>query len=444
MRFLIPLLILLFTTSGAQASAAPRPNAYSGRYDLDILGFNDGGPYRLRGAAAEAVLADPGARIYRFESGDWMSHADDGRLVPVTEVTGRFPERSPAELVAVYGVDLNADRVPEMLLVPDAEAIGDDEKRWGPTILGLQKKQGYRPIWAADKLPGERFRLVDIRDLNADGRPEILLSGEAGRSGYYQFHELVAWTEDGFETLPVKHVDSIHYVDLDRDRRIEVVVRQRVGRRGPAYQWTYVDQLMQWTGEDFESADTRYPRYHDEETLPTLVGDLIDHYEAKPAILEEKIEAIETVREQVLKRTKRPSDFDERVVPALAALQKEKMDEARKLLEALLEEYPYDPQVLVGLSRVHAARDDWTPVLESAIRALTVDPRDRGAWWWTGVALVQLEERSSAIASFHNLVRLCGSTEEGQAFLRARRGEPGMEGSLQRAIDKALESFEED
>lgn len=443
-RFGVLALTLGIVGSSAAAVGAPRPKPYSGSYDLDILGFNDGDPYRLRGASAEAVLAEEGAELYRFESTDWVNRAGQGSLLPVTRLTDRFPERSPAELVAVYGVDLDASGTPEMLLVPDAEAIGDEDERWAPTILGLTEEGGYQPLWAAERLPGQRFRVVDIRDLNADGRPEILLAGEAGNSGYYQFHELVARTKAGFETLPVKHVDSIHFVDLDRDRRVEVVVRRRVGRRGPAYQWTYVDRLLQWTGDGFESADARFPRYHDEETLPTLVGDLIDHYEAKPAILEEKIEAIEMVREQVLDRTERPGDLDARIVPALSALQKERIDEARESLLAIEEAYRYDRQVLVALARVYAARDEWTSALEYAIRALSVDPRHRSAWWWAGVALSQLEERSSAIASFHNLVRLCGSRDGGLDFLRARRGEPGMEGSLQQAIDHTLVALDKD
>ena len=431
--------MILLTPS---AAGAPRPIVDSGGLDTDILGFNDGAPYRVQGSAAEAVLGERGVVVFRFASRDWMDDKGDGAHVPATQVAARYPNRKTAELFEVYRVDLDADGAPEVLIVPRVEAIADG-KRYAPTVLALGPRQTFEVVWTADRLSGERYRVVDIRDLNDDGRPEILLAGEAGRMDYYQFHELLGRGPDGFAGLSVRHVDSVHYVDLDRDRHFEVVVRERVGRRGPAYQWTYVDHLFKWDGRAFVDVDRRYPRYHDEETLPTIVGDLIDHYDAKPAILDEKVEAIRKVRAEVLAHyPPRPSDLDERVVPALAALQKDQHEKAARALAAVSQTWPYDTQVLVGLAQANAALDRWDPALEHAVRALTVAPRERRAWWWAGVAFVQLEERSAAIASFHNLVRLCGPEQEGVAFLRARRGEPGMEASLQRAIDEVLQGHE--
>ncbi|MEZ4266666.1 MAG: VCBS repeat-containing protein [Myxococcota bacterium] len=424
------------------AHAAPKPRSDSGGYDRAILGFNDGTPYRLHDAAAAAVIGDATAVVYRFTKTDWMSKDTAGAYVSAREMAGRFPQRSPSDLFDVFSVDLDADRVPEIVLIPRTELLGDG-RRYAPTILGLSSRGGggYTPLWSAQGLPGERSRVVDIRDLNVDGRPELLIAGEAGTSGYYQFHELVARGPEGFRTLPVRHVDSVHYVDLDRDGRVELVVRERVGRRGPAYQWTYVDQLRQWDGKTFADATARYPRYHDEETLPTLVSDLIDHYDAKTPILDEKIEAIRSVRATVLATVPRPSDLDRQLVVAVGLLQKEQILSAKKALLEVNRAYPYETQVLVGLAQVHAALEEWPAALEAAIRALTVSPRDRRAWWWAGVAFSQVEERSSAVASFTNLVKLCGAREEGLAFLRARRGEPGMEESLQRAIDQTLRAL---
>ncbi len=422
------------------ASAAPKPKRQSVRYDLDVLGFNDGEPYRLRGAEAEAVLAEPTAVLFRFQSANWMDKDQKGRFVKASEVTARFPHRAPAELVSVYRVDLDRDRVPEMVLVAEPAQL-EDGRRYAVTVLELGEA-GYRAVWSSDKLPGERYRVVDVRDLNGDGAPEILVSGEAGRQGAYQFHELIGFAAGGFVSLAVKHNDSIHYVDLDSNGRPEIVVRERVGRRGPAYQWTYIDHLHQWDGAQFSPADRRFPRYHDEQTLPALLGDLIDHYDAKQAILTEKVEAMRRVRAGVLEHVKKPADFERKLVQALSQLQKDQHTAARKKLEELDRLFPYEPQVLLGLAQIHAAADRWEPVLDYAIRALTVDPQLRQAWWWAGVSFVQLAERSSGIASFHNAVRLVGKREEGIAFLRARRGEPGMEGSLQRAIDEALAELE--
>ena len=77
-------------------------------------------------------------------------------------------------------------------------------------------------------------------------------------------------------------------------------------------------------------------------------------------------------------------------------------------------------------------------MLDYGLLALTVEPRERWAWGWTGVALIELEERSSAVASFHNLIRLSGHADEGAEFLRARRGEPGTSETLRRVIEQTL------
>lgn len=441
-RAAIAALALVFAAPTApSAHAAPKPKRQQVQYSLDVLGFNDGAPYLLEGAEAEAVLADPGAELFAFQSDNWMLKNQRGAYVKLADVVGRLPERSPSDLVSVYRVDFDGDRSSEVLLVARA-ALVDGTHRYAPTLLKLGR-EGYSPIWSASGLPGERYSVVDIRDLDADGRPELLLTGESGRSGFYQFMELVGLGKKGFVTLSVDHVDSLHYVDLDGDGRVEIVQRQRVGRRGPAYQWTYVDHLHRWDGARFSKADEAFPRYHDEQTLPALVGDLIDHYTAKSPILDEKVEAIEQVREKVLGWTKRPRGYHKKKVAALHELTRRKLATARARLEELDEAFPYDAQVLLGLAQIHGGEGSWESVLDFGIRALTVEPRNRNGWWWVGVALSQLSERSSAVASFYSVVSLCGARDEGLAFLKARRGEPGMEAALQEAIDQAITELEQ-
>ena len=153
----------------------------------------------------------------------------------------------------------------------------------------------------------------------------------------------------GGSALTVKHGgSSVHYTDLDRDGRIEIVIREQVGRRGTAHQWTYVDKLVHWSGSQFSQVDEDYPRYHDEETLPNLLQDLIDHHDAKRPILDEKVEAIEAVRKRLLAKTRKPRGFGRRVVKALATLQKEQFDIAGPRLRELQRQFAYEPQVHLG------------------------------------------------------------------------------------------------
>ncbi|MFT7578644.1 MAG: hypothetical protein ACI9MR_000302 [Myxococcota bacterium] len=428
---------LSVTLASSSAVATPKPKTPQ-RYDFSQLGFNGGEPYRLAGAEVEALLGEPGIELFQFASPNWMMKNQTGSFVPIADVVERFPQRSSAELVDVFQLDLEGDGTFEMLVVAKAAALSP-RHRYAPTLLAYRGEK-FRAVWSAFKLPGERFQVVDIRDLNVDGKPEFVLSGESGDSGVYQFTAIVGQgkTRTDFVTLAVDHVDSVHYVDLDRDQAIEIVARTRVGRRGPARQWTYIDRLHRWSRGRFRSADERFPGYHNEHTLPTLIGEIIDHYDAKLPILEEKIDAIKTLRAEVVSWAKRPRGYYKRKVKALRSLRRKRMESAMSQLTALDTSYPYDAQVLIGLARVHSAEGTWDRVLEFAIRALTVDPTSRDAWWWSGVALSQLQERSSAVASFYLAVRLTGKTERGVAFLRARRAEAGMEAVLQDAIDQAL------
>lgn len=187
-----------------------------------------------------------------------------------------------------------------------------------------------------------------------------------------------------------------------------------------------------------QSVDVAYRAYHDAQTLPTLVEGLIDCSECRKSILDEKVAAIERVRQLFLDHTKRPRGFKKRAVAAIAALQKDQVASAVEKLKAAHKEYAYDLQVLIGLAEAYAQTEAWEDVLHYATRALTVAPRQREAWWWAGSALLSLEERSSALACFALLVRLGDNEGDGAALLRARRGQPGMEGRLQHAIDETL------
>ena len=439
MRSVVFTLFLAVGTLTTEVQSAPRPTQANTVYSLDILGFNEGEPYRIQGAEAEAVLTDKGAVIFRFHSADWTGKKSSGGYVAVAEVTKRFARRSASDLVDVFRLDLDRDGQSEYLLVPNKKRIGN-KKRYAPTVI-KRSTDGFTPMWSCKELPGDQFKVLDIRDLNGDGIPEFLLNGQAGGRGYYQFHRLIGLSSAGFTALGIKHVDSVHFVDLTADGRIEIVVRTRVGRRGPASQWTYVDQLYRWTGTAFEDASRQHPRYHDEETLPALVDDLINHFDAKLAVRLEKVEAIERVRSSTLESVARPRGYRKKVIRALKALQGKKMKQAKRLLESLQQQYRYDTRVLMGLTRVYGHESRWELALESSLRAITVAPRLREAWWQAAIAFVHLSERSSARASLHNAVQLCGKTDEGLAFLRARRNEQELPAVLNKAIEGTLKQL---
>ena len=430
------LVAAVILASPGPATAAPKPKIHRGQYDLSILGFNDGDPFRIKGAEAEAVLTDLESQIFQFTTTDWMAKNQRGAWVKVADILARFPERLPTELFKVYKFDFGGDRSVEFLIIP-TNVLGD-QLRFAPSILRLGPDK-VTPVWTAMTLPGERFRVVDIRDLNGDLEPELLLGGEGAQSSAYQFMELVAFAPtNGWVVLDVPHVDSLHFVDLDSDGKVEVIVRQRVGRKGPASQWTYIDNIHRWSGTRFEPTDATFPRYHDEQTIPTLIGDLIDNHNDRLAVLEEKLAAIVRMRELTLTWTQKPRAFHTRKVQALNLLQRRQIKQARPKLEALDKAFPYDAQVLLALAQVRADLEDYEGSLDAALRAISCEPKNREAWWWAGLGFTAVAERSSAVASMHLAARITGNREEGLAFLRARRGAPGMDSELQSVLDQAL------
>lgn len=432
--------VLCWATVAGDAHAGPKPRREFQHYDLSMVGFNDGDPYRVKGTEVEALFEDAALRVWEFQGTDWTARNRKGRFVAAGEVVARFPEQSAADLFKVYRFDIDGDRTPEYLVLASARLF-EFGGRFAPTLLSLTPT-GFNVLWHGGELLGDRFRLADIRDINGDLEPEAVLVGEAGQSGAYQFMAVLARGPRVFTTFLVQNVDSLHYLDLDRDGRIEIVHRERVGRKGAAHQWTYIDHLHRWNGEVFEAAQAAFPRYHDEQTLPTLVGELIDHYDARLPILEEKVEAIQRVRAITMVGRTAPKKFHPKKIQALAQLQKMQFKQARTSLEGLSAAWPYDVQVQLGLGRVFEHNGDWSRALEASIRAVTLEPTSREGWYRVAIALSQLQERSAAVACAVLSVVLSGTRADGIAWLKARRGEPGMDSDLQTAIDIALQEID--
>ncbi len=430
------LAVLLFMVPARDAAAGPKPRREFQAYDLSIVGFNEGDPWRVKAAEVEGLIDDPDVLVWEFEGSDWMARPRKGQLVPARDVAGRLPERAPGDLFRVYRFDMDGDRAPEFLIVGGPRLV-EAGVRVAPTLVSLPPL-GARVLWHGGEMSGERFRVADIRDLDGDLEPELVIAGEGGQSGAYQFMAIVARAAKRFQVFLVQHVDSVHFVDLDRDGKVEIVHRERVGRKGAAHQWTYIDHLLRWNGATFESALPAFPRYHDEQTLPGLIGDLIDNHDARLPILEEKVDAIQKVRASTQTGRPQPRAFRQKKVQALAQLQRQQWKKARVSLDSLHAAWPFDVQVQLGLARVHSADGSWLRVLEHATRALTLDPRARESWYEVAAALVQLQERSSALGALVLSVVLGGSRDAGVDWLRARRGEPGMDSELQALIDEAL------
>ena len=422
------------------AMAGPKTRREFRQYDLSALGFNDGDPYRVKAAEAEGLLEEPDLKVYEFLAVDWMSRTRKGRLLVASQIAERFPERAVGDLFRLYRFDVLGDRAPEILVV-GTPALFELGVRLAPTLLAVEPT-GLQVVWHGGELLGDRFRVADMRDLNGDLEPELLLVGEAGQGGAWQFMALIGHGVRGFQQLVAQSADSFVYLDLDRDGKVEIVHHERVGRRGTAHQWTYIDTIWGWSGEVFLRQQAAFPRYHDEETLPALIGQLIDQYDARRAVLDEKVEAIRRVRGETMTGRQPPPRFDAKRKEALTQAQKLKTKQARASLEALVAAWPFDVEVQLALARILEQERAWPRAIEAATRAISLEPGSREAWLRASMILAKLQERSSAVACAVLSVVLGGDPGEGLAYLKAHRGEAGTDPDLQGVLDEALRELD--
>jgi hypothetical protein len=149
------------------------------------------------------------------------------------------------------------------------DSDGDGEAEW----LGLHRRAGERPQLEAFVLDGETWHELqaqeeeeyglgvyatcelDVQDINADGRVEILVRGHARES--IDILHIFAWDDERYTLLAAYQGDAgVLVQNIDGDLSKEIVVR-RLARRGLAWEAVHT-----WDGTNYGWTWERYGWLH--------------------------------------------------------------------------------------------------------------------------------------------------------------------------------------
>jgi hypothetical protein len=163
-----------------------------------------------------------------------------------------------AQVVGTIRAELDGDAEPEVLVLLGLDG-GSDGLSYDPLqmmVLELDRAPNHAVAWTSDKLVGERGEALQVRDVNHDGRDEVLSYQSMGAAGYTLY--VIGWRDGAFGLLPPKggyfagqgHFGDVgvHLEDLDRDEAFEILASY-----GPAGSFT---DVYQWDGTEYAFAIT--------------------------------------------------------------------------------------------------------------------------------------------------------------------------------------------
>ena len=350
---------------------------------------------------------------FELEGDNWLVTGRGGKLIDLETLGDRYSSQRIGELLDVYRLDLNLDQSPEYFVFVRGKS--EDGRQYSATILTEQNGKLsflYRPL----DLPGERFRMMDVRDHDGDGRPEIVIAGEGGEGDFYTYFAVIGMNGKGeLQQQVLQAPETIHLMDMNRDGKNEFLVRKVVSKRGerPLY-WTLVDRIMVWDGLTFQEEPREFAGYHNEETKPRLIDELLDFHGEDLLLLETKVEVLRQVHAHVVAQSPISVKRDSSVVFARVALEKGRKKRARALLERALKEDPYRVDALYEMAKLEMWASREREAIALLYRALGVKPESGPLWMTLGLCYSRIGEADTAVAAMCNSVRL---SEEPRARL---------------------------
>jgi hypothetical protein len=142
--------------------------------------------------------------------------AADGSVESIDQWNGRSPK---SEIAAALTADLNLDGTPEMVLL--------DKSDWKLTVM-TKTEQGLYEITENIDVGSLRFKGMGTGDLDADGRPDVILFGQENfvvlRSGGKNpvLDEIAGWETD----VKDGYYDKIAVGDFNADGRKDVALTE--------------------------------------------------------------------------------------------------------------------------------------------------------------------------------------------------------------------------
>ena len=246
-----------------------KKSAHSQKIDFREYTFNEGTGYEKSFQEAQEFI--PLSEVVIWQD-DFKDPSQSG-FVSVTKM--KDFDGNPVNLeqsLQIFGIDFDGDLQEEILLVP--RIISGNYYR--ATIL---KKffDYYQPI-AVSEITGDFCYVVDIRDLNQDQRPDLILGCSSGASSYQDIREIFWFSGDHLQTEVFNQ--WVRLRDFNQDGIFELLVDSVGGTSGSHSQWAYWTDIYIWNGQRYEKDNARYPEYYKEELIPGYLSEILSYSES--------------------------------------------------------------------------------------------------------------------------------------------------------------------
>lgn len=246
-----------------------KKSALSQKIDLREYAFNEGTDYEKSFQEAQEFI--PLHELVIWQD-DFKDPSQSG-FISVTKM--KDFDGNPVNLeqsLQIFGIDFDGDLQEEILLVP--RIISGNYYR--ATIL---KKffDYYQPI-AISEITGDFCYVVDIRDLNQDQHPDLILGCSSGASSYQDIREVFWFSGDRLQTQVFNQ--WVRLRDFNQDGIFELLVDSVGGTSGSHAQWAYWTDIYVWNGQRYEKDNARYPEYYKEELIPGYLSEILSYSES--------------------------------------------------------------------------------------------------------------------------------------------------------------------
>lgn len=384
--------------------------AYSGSRAINLIDYklNEGEGYELSFQQAQEYLP-------LYELVIWQDDfKDPSRSSFISVVKMKDFEGRPVNLeesLQIFLIDLDGDLSEEILLIPRI-LFGN---KYRATIL-KRFFDYYQPL-AISEITGDYYYVVDIRDLNRDQYPDLILGCSSGASSYQDIREIF-WFSNNQLHRQVFH-QWVRLRDFNRDGLFELLVDSVGGTSGAHSQWAYWTDIYVWNPDGYKKDNARYPEYYEQELIPGYISEILsysENSEEETGVTLDRISLIQRAQ-NIIQQGTGFSTSDPVKIKLLNQRGKEFLNQ-NKLEEALSEFTqafylePYNLEIIQDLIQIYLTRGDYERAIRYSFRAIQLAPEQEVVWESLGYSYLKQGQYDKAIQCFDNYLRYASDVHQ--------------------------------